>query len=44
MWAVTPPSFSVYDRPYSRPHSSLIRFCTFSTPMELPVSLGGYLS
>ena len=43
--AVTPPpSFSVYERPYSRPQSSLIRFCTFSMPMLLPVSLGACLA
>ena len=45
IWAVTPPdSFSVYHRPYSRPQSSLIRFCTFIMPMLLPVSLGACLA
>ena len=39
--AVTPPvGFSVYERPYSRPQSSLIRFCTLSTPMLLPSNFG----
>ena len=43
MCAVTPPlSFSVYERPYSRPQSSFIRFCTFSTPMLLPSSFAGW--
>ena len=44
-WAVSPPvSFSVYHRPQSRPHSSLMRFCTFKMPMLLPSNLAGWRS